>query len=256
MPLQPSACRSSHCRRRASFLRHDHRGPMRPLPRSDALADPAYRAANAVADDSGIRFYAGVPLRDLTDTPMGTLCCIDAPAPAPAEDQNQPTLPRWPTSPRSQQKRRHYHRNRIQATHQPARPPRRPFTGAVIPHDPRSPPDHRLQPARLTDWNSARRAGIQLDSRGSSAPLQPACPRRGERREPRPRYRPDREARQHRDRADAAETTAACGSPSPQRPCTIRREPAGRAHRHHQGSLRTPPGRSRTARPLRAVSVA
>ena len=49
----------------------------RPLVVPDALADPAFRAADAVTGELGIRFYAGVPLRDLSGTPMGTLCCMD-----------------------------------------------------------------------------------------------------------------------------------------------------------------------------------
>lgn len=48
-----------------------------PLVVVDALADPRFRASGLVTGGPGIRFYAGIPLRDRLGTPMGTLCCMD-----------------------------------------------------------------------------------------------------------------------------------------------------------------------------------
>ena len=48
-----------------------------PVVIADARADPRFRQCGWVTGETGIRFYAGIPLRDRLGTPMGTLCCMD-----------------------------------------------------------------------------------------------------------------------------------------------------------------------------------
>ncbi|RYJ02047.1 MAG: GAF domain-containing protein, partial [Acetobacteraceae bacterium] len=54
-----------------------------PMVVPDARVDPEFRDSEAVAGEFGIRFYAGVPLRDASGRPVGTLCCMDT-SPRPA----------------------------------------------------------------------------------------------------------------------------------------------------------------------------
>ena len=48
-----------------------------PMVVEDAAADPRFATSEAVAGPLGIRFYAGVSMRDAKGQPTGTLCCLD-----------------------------------------------------------------------------------------------------------------------------------------------------------------------------------
>ena len=63
--------------RSASFCSHAIQRPKELLVVPDARQDPRFAQMATVVEDPGVRFYAGVPVRDVDGYPIGTLCVID-----------------------------------------------------------------------------------------------------------------------------------------------------------------------------------